>query len=114
MKAFYKEISKYSLNKIISLDETSISPALIIKYSKCSLGKRCVVKTDDNYIFRKFTLLCAISNSKCVGATLYKEGGMTKERFVEFLEENIFNKYENYLIILDNAGSYFIFFFRKI
>jgi hypothetical protein len=43
---------------------------------KCSLGKRCVVKTDDNYVFRKFTLLCAISNSKCVGATLYKEGGM--------------------------------------
>ena len=39
---------------------------------------------------------------------------MTKERFVEFLEANIFNKYKNYLIILDNAGSYFIFFFRKI
>ena len=114
LKVFYKEISKYSLNKIISLDETSISPALIMEYSKCSLGKRCVVKTDDNYVFRKFTLLCAISNSKCVGATLYKEGGMTKEKFVEFLEANIFNKYKNHLIILDNAGSYFIFFFRKI
>ena len=106
MNAFYKEISKYSLNKIISLDETSISPALIIEYSKCSLGKRCIVKTDDNYVFRKFTLLCAISNSKSVGATFYKEGGMTKERFVEFLEENIFNKYKNHLIILDNAGSH--------
>jgi len=106
LKAFYKEISKYSLNKIISLDETSISPALIMEYSKCPLGKRCVVKTDDNYIFRKFTLLCAISNSKCVGATFYKEGGMTKERFVEFLEANIFNKYKNHLIILDNAGSH--------
>ena len=79
--------------------------------------KKCVVKTDDNYIFRKFTLLCAcipgtedvgaISNSKCVGATLYKEGGMTKERFVEFLEANIFNKYKNHLIILDNAGSHY-------
>jgi len=95
-----------------------------MEYSKCSLGKRCVVKTDNNYVFRKFTLLCAISNSKCVGATLYKEGGcilttedaggMTKERFVEFLEANIFNKYKNHLIILDNAGSYFIFFFGKI
>ena len=39
---------------------------------------------------------------------------MTKERFVEFLEENIFNKYKDNLIVLDNAGSYFIFFFRKI
>ena len=106
LKAFYKEVSKYSLDKIISLDETSISPSLIMEYSKCSLGKRCVIKTDDNYVFRKFTLLCAISNSKCVGATLYKEGGMTKERFVEFLEANIFNKYKNHLIILDNAGSH--------
>lgn len=106
LKAFYKEVSKYSLDKIISLDETSISPAMYLSYSKCALGKRCVVKTDDNYVFRKFTLLCAISNSKCVGATLYKEGGMTKERFVEFLEANIFNKYKNHLIILDNAGSH--------
>ena len=76
IESIYKEISKYLLNKIISLDETSISPSLIMEYSKCSLGKRCVVKTNDNYVFRKFTLLCAISNSKCVGATLYKEGGM--------------------------------------
>jgi transposase len=106
LKAFYKEISKYSLDKIISLDETSIQPSMIMEFSKCALGKRCVVKTDDNYFFRKFTLLCAISNSKCVGATLYKEGGMTKERFVEFLEVNIFNKYKNHLIILDNAGSH--------
>ena len=106
LKAFYKEVSKYSLNKIICLDETSISPALIMEYSKCPLGKRCVVKTDDNYIFKNFTLLCAISNSKCIGARLYKEGGMNKERFVEFLQQNIFNKYKNHLIILDNAGSH--------
>jgi len=106
LKAFYKEVNKYLLDKIISLDETSIKPAMYLPYSKCFLGKRCVVKTDDNYVFRNFTLLCAISNSKCVGATLYKEGGMTKERFVEFLEKNIFNKYKNHLIILDNAGSH--------
>ena len=106
LKAFYKEVGKYTLNKIICLNETSIQLALLPIYSKCALGKRCVIKTDDNYVFRKFTLLCAISNFKCVGATLYKEGGMTKERFVEFLEENIFNKYKNYLIILDNAGSH--------
>ena len=106
LKAFYKEVSKYSLDKIICLDETSIKPAMYLPYAKCALGKRCIVKTDDNYVFRKFTLLCAISNSKCVGAALYKEGGMTKERFVEFLEANIFNKYKNHLIILDNAGSH--------
>ncbi len=106
LKTFYNEVGKYSLDKIISLDETSIQPSMIMEFSKCELGKRCVIKTDDNYFFRKFTLLCAISNSKCVGSTLYKEGGMTKERFVEFLEANIFNKYKNHLIILDNAGSH--------
>ena len=103
---FYKEINKYTLDKIICLDETSIKPSLIPEYSKCYLGKRCVVKTDDNYFFRSFTLLCAISNSKCVGSSLYQIGGMTKERFVEFLQENIFNKYKNHLIVLDNAGSH--------
>lgn len=106
LKTFYSEISKYSLDKIICLDETSIAPAMIPEYSKCYLGKRCVVKTDDNYVFKKFTLLCAINNSNCIGAILYKEGGMTKERFVAFLEQTIFNKYKNHLIVLDNAGSH--------
>lgn len=31
---------------------------------------------------------------------------MTKERLVEFLEEFVFDKYKNNLIILDNAGSH--------
>jgi transposase len=106
LKTFYKEVRKYSLSKIICLDETSIQPAMYPAYSKCSLGKRCIIKTDDNYVFKKFTLLCAINNKKCAGALLYKEGGMTKERFVEFLEQHIFPKYKNNLIILDNAGSH--------
>ena len=103
---FYKEIDKSPLNKIISLDETSIQPSMIMEYSRCDLGKRCIVKTDDSYLFRKFTLLVAISNSKCIGWTLYEKGGMTKERLVEFFKIFIFNKYKNHLIILDNAGSH--------
>jgi len=103
---FYKKVDEYKLNKIISLDETSIKPAMLKEYSRCKLGKRCVVKTDDSYIFRKFTLLVAIKNSKCVGWKLYEKGGMTKEKIVEFLEEFVFDKYKNHLIILDNAGSH--------
>ena len=103
---FYKKVDEYKLNKIISLDETSIKPAMLKEYSRCKLGKRCIVKTDDSYIFRKFTLLVAIKNSKCVGWKLYEKGGMTKERLVEFLEEFVFDKYKNHLIILDNAGSH--------
>jgi hypothetical protein len=79
---------------------------MMLEYSRCDLGKRCVIKTNDNYVFRKFSLLVAINNSKCVGHTLYEKGGMTKERFVEFLEKFVFSKYKKYLIILDNADSH--------
>jgi hypothetical protein len=102
---FYKKVDEYKLNKIISLDETSIKPAMLKEYSRCKLGKRCIVKTDDSYIFRKFTLLVAIKNSKCIGWELYEKGGMKKEIFFEFLEKYVFGKYKNHLIILDNAGS---------
>jgi hypothetical protein len=47
--------------------------------------------------------LVAISNSKCIGWKLYEKGGITKERFVDFMKNKIFNKYKNHLIILDNA-----------
>ena len=65
-----------------------------------------IYKTNDSFVFRKFTLLATISNSKCIGYILYEKGGMTKERFVEFLEDFIFGKYTNHLIILDNDGSH--------
>ena len=106
LEKFYNNVDEYKLNKIISLDETSIKPAMLKEYSRCKLGKRCIVKTDDSYIFRKFTLLVAIKNSKCIGWELYEKGGMKKERLVEFLEKHIFGKYKNHLIILDNAGSH--------
>ena len=51
-------------------------------YLRCELGQKCVVKTIDSYLFRKFTLLIAISNSKCIRYTLYRKGGITKERLV--------------------------------
>jgi transposase-like protein len=103
---FYKEVGKYKLNKIISLDETSISPAMIAEYSRCESGKRCVVKTNDSFFFRKFTLLVAIKNTKCIGWFLYEKGGMTKDRLIEFMDKFIFRKYKKHLIILDNAGSH--------
>jgi len=82
---FYTEINKYSLDKIISIDETSIKPYAMKEYSRCEIGQRCVVKTDDNIVFQKFTLVVAICNSKYIGYYLYENGGMTKERLVDFL-----------------------------
>jgi hypothetical protein len=75
-------------------------------YSRCYIGKRCIIKTNNNFVFRSFTLLVAINNSKCVGKFFYEKGGTTKERMVEFLETQIFPKYKDHLIILDNAKSH--------
>ena len=79
---------------------------MIMEYSRCDIGKRCVIKTDDNFVFKKFTLLSAISNQKCIGWILYEKGGSTKERFVDFLQNYIFQKYKNYLLVLDNARAH--------
>lgn len=106
MKIFYKEIDKYKLNKIISIDETSIHAEMTNNYSRCELGKRCVKKTKDNKVFRKFTLVCAINNKKVIGWSLYENGGMNGERMVQFIDDFIIRKYEKHLIIMDNGGAH--------
>ena len=47
---FYSVTDKYSIHKIISLDETSIHAQMVESYSRCALGKRCVHKTKDNRV----------------------------------------------------------------
>ena len=106
LNKFYSEISKYPMNKIISIDETAIRPVIMNEYSRCELGKRCIFKTDDTFVFRKYTLLVAISNSKCIGWTMFQKGAMNKERLVEFMKEYIFRKYKDHLIVMDNAGGH--------
>jgi len=106
LNKFYSRVKQFPMNKIICLDETSLGSALKPTYSRCELGRRCVIKTSNQFVFRKFTLLVAISNSKCVGKELYEKGGMTKERLLDFLEKYVFSKYKDHLIILDNAGSH--------
>ena len=106
MNTFYKKIKEYPIHKIICLDETSVGSALHPTYSRCYLGRRCRIKTNNQFVFRKFTLLVAISSSKIVGKELYEKGGMTAERFFGFLQKHIFPHYKGHLIILDNARSH--------
>ena len=106
LERFYKTVDKYTIDKIICLDETSIAPYMMPEYSYSPLGKRSTIMTDDNFIFRKYTLLVAISYNGLIGAKIYEKGGMTKERFVDFIDTFIKDKYKNNLIILDNAGSH--------
>jgi hypothetical protein len=64
-------------------------------YVKDALLKHMIIMYSENLLY---------SNSKCVRSTFYKECCITKERFVEFLEENIFNIRVNTRnkIIIDN------------
>ena len=51
MNAFYQKIKHYPLNKIICLDETSVGSALHPTYSRCYLGRRCKIKTSNQFVF---------------------------------------------------------------
>jgi len=55
MGIFYNEVHKYPLNKIICLDETSVGSHLKPSYSRCFIGKRCVIKTNNNYVLSHFS-----------------------------------------------------------
>jgi len=55
------KVKTFPIENIISLDEISIQPAMIPEYSRCNLGNRCILKTDDSYLYRKFTLLSKIT-----------------------------------------------------
>jgi len=106
MEIFYEKVDKFSIHKIISIDETSIHAEMTSSYSRCELGRRCVKKTTDNKVFKKFTLVSAISSKGVVGLILYKNGGMTAERMVEFIRTFINKKIKNYLVIMDNGGAH--------
>ena len=105
LKIFFNSLNKYTLDKIISIDETSIKGGLSQSYTYCNLGKRCKVKTIDNLIFKKYTCVVAINNKETIKHKIYKKGGMTSERFIEFLSEFL-PTIKNHLLILDNGGMH--------
>lgn len=99
---FFKVISKFKLDDIISIDETSVSTSLNFNYCRNYLGKRCIIKTDDNALFTKYSLVVAINNKKCIDYKLYEKGAVNSSRFDEFIKD-VCSKYKNKLIILDNG-----------
>ena len=106
MKIFYDKVDKFSIHKIISIDETSIHAEMTAPYSRCELDRRCVKKTTDNKVFKKYTLVSAISRKGVVGWNLYENGGMTSEKMVQFITKFIKNKFKNHLVIMDNGGAH--------
>ena len=102
LKDFFEVIKKYKLDDIISIDESSVSTSLSFNYCRNSLGKRCIIKSDNNFVFQKFSLLVAIDNTKCISYKLYDKGSVNGERFNEFLKD-VCKNVKNKLIILDNG-----------
>ena len=101
---FYKNLEKYNYKKTICLDETSIYLNMTLSYGRSKSGTRVIKKTT-KYPYKRYNLLCAISSNKVVGWNLYPErkGGVKTIDIIEFYDNYIKNKYENHLIIMDNA-----------
>jgi transposase len=106
IKEFYDEVKKYKIEDIICIDETSIKS--LQKRNRCysNKGKRCVIKTQSQEVFKKYTGVFAISVNGVVNWDLYEKGGINTDRLIEFLEQNITSKLRNKLIILDNASAH--------
>jgi transposase len=104
LKRFYDEIQKHKIEDIICIDESSIKSLQKRNHCYSQRGKRCVIKTQSQDVFKKYTGVFAISVNGVEGWDLYEKGGMTTERMVDFLEKFVTGKYKNKVVILDNAS----------
>jgi transposase len=102
LKEFFDVINKFKLEDIISIDETSVSTSLTHNYCRAFLGDRCIKKTTNNEVFKKYSLVVAINNKKCIASELYQNGAVNAERFNEFLNK-ICSKIKGKLFVLDNG-----------
>ena len=106
LKEFYKEIKKHNINDIICIDETSINALQKRHHCYNDVGKRCVITTQSQEVFKKYTAIFAIDYKGVLGWTLYEKSGIDSIRLKKFLEDNITSKYKNKAIILDNASAH--------
>ena len=103
---FYEEIKQYKLEDIICIDETSIGSLQKRKHCYNKLGKRCIIKTSSQEVFKKYTGIFSISTEGVLGWDLYDKSGIDSNRLYDFLQQHITTKFKNKLIILDNASSH--------
>ena len=106
IKDFYEEVKKCKIEDIICIDETSIKSLQKRNHCYSRKGKRCIIKTQSQEVFKKYTGIFAISVDGVIDWDLYEKGGINTDRLIDFLEKNITSKLRNKLIILDNASSH--------
>jgi hypothetical protein len=60
-------------NDLISIDETSVSSLMKRNHCYSEVGKRCVIKTTSQEVFKKYTAIFAINNKGVIGWELYEK-----------------------------------------
>jgi len=99
-KDFETIFKTIDVNKIISIDETSIDTTLISKYGWALKGK--LVEANVNSSIKRCSLICAINNKKIIHYEIIK-GTTTAETFKKFII-NVTNKINNNMyLLMDNA-----------
>jgi hypothetical protein len=99
-------MQKYKIEDVICIDETSIKSLQKRNHCYSQRGKRCVIKTQSQEVFKRYTGIFAISVNGVEGWELYEKGGITTDRLVVFLNKYITEKYKNKIIVLDNASAH--------
>ena len=64
VKKFYEDVKKYKVEDIICIDETPLNAFMVRKYCREKIGKRCVVKTTSQEVFKKYTGVFAMSDKR--------------------------------------------------
>lgn len=104
LKAFYNKVQRYDMDKLISIDETSIYLNMHPSYGRNYKGRRVVIKTH-NYPYKRFNCLFAIKAGRIVGYEIYKDiTGVKTEEFTAFIDKFVRNRYPRHLILMDNAA----------
>ena len=81
---FYKQVKKYKIQDIICIDETSIKSLQKRNHCYSEKGKRCVIKTQSQEVFKKYTGIFAINVNGVVDWDLYEKGGINTDRLIDF------------------------------
>jgi transposase len=105
LQEFYVIINKFELKDIICIDETSLNAFLIRKYGYSKKGTRCIIQTNNQNVFKKYTGIFAMTISGILSYTIYSKGGMDSNRLIEFLNKFLLEQ-KSKLIILDNASCH--------
>lgn len=106
LREFYNTVKKYNIDDMISIDETSLGSFMVRKYCRTKIGKRCVLKTHTQEVFKKHTGIFAINTTGCVGFHVYESGGIDSKRLIEFLEQQVLQNEKGKIVVLDNASSH--------